>query len=364
MLGIVNKIAPSHLAEEWDNVGLQVGDGSLPVDRIMVALDPTPDTLVAARDADCQLLLTHHPLIFKPLSRISTSDIVGSLVIFAIRYQIAVIAAHTNYDAATGGLNDSLAALVGIEQAIPLRPALGNELVKLVTFVPAGHEENVLSALYRVAPQLGAYADCSFRAAGTGTFRPLAGADPFIGKVGERQEVAEYRLELLLQRSDTASAIKALRKVHPYEEPAIDLIPLVNPTVGVGMGRIGHLLSAMPLAEFCVVVKERLGCASLRLAGKAPAEVHKVAVCGGSGASLMRDAARQGAQILVTGDVKYHEAREAEELGIALLDAGHFATERIMVRAMAGMVRHALSARRLETEVIEFNAEQEPFSIV
>lgn len=362
LIGIINKIAPPRLAEEWDNPGLQVGNPTAPVERILVALDPTPAAIRTAIESSCQLLLTHHPLIFKPLKRISAGDPTGSLVFQAIRNDLAVFSLHTNYDIAAGGLNDVLAALLGLAETRPLKMTSEEELVKLAVFVPKGHEEGVMTALFRFGTPVGAYDECSFRGEGTGTFRPLAGAKPFIGQVGTRESVAESRLEVLLRKADLAAAVKALCAAHPYEEPAFDCYPLLNRGETLGLGRIGRLADAVSLGAFASLVKERLKATSLRIVGDPDRPVRKVALCSGSGASLLREASWQGADVLVTGDVKYHEARDAEALGVALVDAGHFATERIMAEAVADRLRSALAESPHDVSVVPFTDDNDPFT--
>ena len=362
LIGIINKMAPPRLAEDWDNVGLQVGDPMAPVERILVALDPTPAAIRAAIESSCQLLLTHHPLIFKPLKKISTADPTASLIFQAIRNDLAVFSLHTNYDIANDGLNDVLAATLGVEKARPLKVTTVDDLVKLAVFVPLGHEEPVMAALFRFSSDIGAYDECSFRGEGIGTFRPLPGAQPFIGQVGIRESVAESRLEVLLRKADLAAAVKALCAAHPYEEPAFDCYPLLNQGESFGLGRIGLLGEAVTLGEFASTVKGRLKTSTLRLVGDPCRPVHKIALCSGSGTSLLREAVRQGADVLVTGDVKYHEARDAEALGVALVDAGHFATERIMAEAVADRLRSALAGGPHDVSVVPFTDDNDPFT--
>ncbi|HEY5975442.1 MAG TPA: Nif3-like dinuclear metal center hexameric protein [Geobacteraceae bacterium] len=361
LLGIVNKIAPPGFAEEWDNPGLQVGDPAAAVTRIMVALDPGPAAVTEALATGCQLLLTHHPLIFKALKRISCNDPVGSLICQAIAGNLSIISLHTNYDIAEGGVNDQLATRLGLVDCQPLAITASEELVKVSVFVPQGHEEQVMTALFRFGGLVGKYRDCSFRVAGHGTFTPLAGAQPFIGAVGQREDVAELRLEVMARRNDLPALTKALVAAHPYEEPAFDLVPLLNRGAVRGLGRLAVLPAPVPLADFAARVKEQLRTAGVRLVGDPARLVRKVALCGGSGASLVREAARQGADLLVTGDVKYHEAREAEDLGVALLDAGHFATEQLMVAGLAERLGRELIERNYQAEIVGCSTEQEPF---
>ena len=364
LVGLVHSLFPPSLAEEWDNCGLQIGDPAAQVERVLVALDPTEAALARAVGVGAGMLLTHHPLLLRPLRSVTPVDEAGRVVLAAAREQVAILAAHTNLDRAAGGLNDWLAARLGLATCQPL--AAGDaDLLKLVVFVPAGHEEPVAEALFAAgAGTIGGYDRCSFRSAGTGTFRPGPGSQPFQGQVGQTEAAAELRLETILPRALVNKALDKLRRAHPYEEVAFDLIPLANRRPDVGLGRIGRLASPCDLEAFAVQVKAALGCSHLRLAGATPAQVAKVAVCGGSGASLIGEAARQGADVLVTGDVKYHEARLAESLGLALIDAGHFATERLVVPELAALLERTARARGLDIEVMEMGAETDPFRIV
>jgi dinuclear metal center YbgI/SA1388 family protein len=362
IVGITNKIAPSDLAESWDNVGLQLGDPARQVSRIMVALDPGTPAVEAAVEARCQLLVTHHPFIFTPLKKISATDETGRLAILALKNDLSIISLHTNYDIAPGGVNDLLAQRLGVEGALPLRVTGADGLVKIVVFVPHGYEEKLLDALSPFMAPIGNYRDCSFQGDGTGRFTPVAGANPFVGEVETRHLEKESRLEFLLQKERLSAALAALKGAHPYEEPAYDIYPVLNRGASWGLGRIGLLAEATTAGEFAVAVKERLAASGVRLVGEPGRRVKKVALCGGSGASLIHEAARKGADLMVTGDVKYHEAREAEAMGMAILDAGHFATELPMVQGLAAALRGALEAKRFETEVVAYQGEREPFS--
>jgi dinuclear metal center YbgI/SA1388 family protein len=364
IVGIINKIAPFSLAESWDNPGLQVGDPSANVTRIMVALDPAPDVIDSAITASCQLLVTHHPLIFNPLKSISTATTLGTTIHKSIRAGLAILSLHTNYDIANGGLNDLLARKIGIADSVPLRITSTSELVKLVVFVPIDHLERVRYALSSYTALQGNYRDCSFAAEGTGTFTPLEGAEPYVGTVGNLARVPEERLELLVERAGLPLALKALRAVHPYEEPAFDLYPLLNEGKKSGLGRVGRLPEPLTLAEYAGQLKIDLSAQALRYTGDPAAIISKVALCSGSGASLLRDAVRVGADLLVTGDVKYHEARDAQDLGLALIDAGHFPTEIIMVDDITAKLGQALVAAGFtECRIKSCRTETDPFKI-
>jgi dinuclear metal center YbgI/SA1388 family protein len=361
LVGLIHKLYAPELAEDWDNVGLQVGDPGRPLDRVMVALDPGLEAVEAARDAGAQALVTHHPLLFKPVKRLTPDDAVGKVLWTAVRDDVAIISAHTNLDCAVDGLNSWLAEKMGVEQAVPLQAVAGDYL-KLVVFVPVGHEETVADALFSAGGgQIGAYDQCSFRSSGEGTFRPGPGTQPYIGTVGQREKTEEVRLETIIPKRKLLRVLEKMQKAHPYEEVAYDLLPLQNQVPGAGLGRIGKLAQQTTLGEFAARVKESLGCDHLRLIGADRMPIRKVALCGGSGAFLLQAAHRQGADVLVTGDVKYHEARQAEELGIALIDAGHFATEQLMIEQVTQSLQAA--ARQLNWGVAfeAYTGEEDPF---
>jgi len=364
VVGIINKIAPSAYAESWDNPGMQVGDPAAVVERLMVSLDACPASIDAAIAANCSLLLTHHPLIFKPLKRISRQDPGGDLIVRAISANLSIVSLHTNYDIAEGGVNDLLADRLGLTDTTPLLETGSEELVKLSVFVPAGHEEPVREALFRFSSSVGNYDECSFQVAGTGTFRPLDRATPFIGEKGTRSTVAESRIEVLLSRDNLGPAMTALRKAHPYEEPAIDFYQLHNRGPRRGLGRLGNLAAPMTLADFSLFAKSCLSAAGVRRVGDGGRMVRRVAICGGSGASLLREAAARGADLLLTGDLKYHEARDAQALGVALVDVGHFASERIMVQGLSDRLSRECGRLGFPVTVLQCSTEEDPFVFV
>jgi len=363
LIGLVHKLYSPELAEDWDNVGLQVGDPGASLERVMVALDPSLSAIQAARDAGAQALVTHHPLLFRPIKRLTPEDAVGQALWTAVRDGVAVISAHTNLDCAADGLNSWLATRLGVQESLPLKSVAGDYL-KLVVFVPAGHEQSVAEALFSAgAGQIGNYGECSFRSRGEGTFRPGPGTTPFIGTVGQREQLEEVRLETIVPKRKLVRVLEKLQKAHPYEEIAYDLVPLQNQVPGAGLGRIGRLQQKLTLDAFAATVKETLDCDHLRLIGPANRTIHKVALCGGSGAGLLHTAHRQGADVLVTGDVKYHDARQAEELGIALIDAGHFATEKLMIDQVADALREAAQQHHWEIVFEAYAGEEDPFRL-
>lgn len=360
IIGIVNRIAPLDFAEEWDNPGLQIGDPNRSVSRIMISLDAGVEAVNEAVNKQCQLLITHHPLFFRPIKKLDLSRSLGSLVKTAVKHDLSVFSLHTNYDVAEGGINDLLAAALQLQSIAPLQIGGADEFVKLTVFVPLGHEEKILQALFRFSGVIGNYSDCSFRTNGTGSFKPLTGSNPFIGKIGRREYIEETRIEVLVRKEETRNAVKALMKAHPYEEPAYDLYPLLNRGKEWGLGRAGELAEGISLEGFGKKVKELLSLPGIRMVGDGKREIHKVAVCGGSGASLIRDAQRCGADVLVTGDIKYHDAKEAQMSEVALIDIGHFA-EAVMIKGVATALMRELEKRKYMVEVLLCDTERDPF---
>jgi dinuclear metal center YbgI/SA1388 family protein len=362
--GLLNRLYPPQFAEDWDNVGLQVGDPQAPVEKILVCLDPTRAALDQAAADNFQLVVSHHPLIFRPLKNLTPTDPTGKLIWQAARAGIAVASVHTNLDRARPGLNDWLAETLQLTDSVPLQFGQGQELFKLVVFVPQTHLDEVAEVLFTAgAGQIGNYDRCSFRVSGTGTFRAGDGAKPFLGQPGTTELAAECRLEVLVPAERLARVTQKLLKAHPYEEVAYDLLPLANRRVDIGLGRIGRLPQTLPLEVFVEQVKTVLGCQTLRWVGEPERSVAKVALCGGSGASLLAEAIRQGADVLVTGDVKYHDAKIAQEQQIGLVDAGHFATEHLMVGRLVATLKQAVAERNWPLEIIPMNGEQDPFRV-
>ena len=364
VIGLLNQLCPPDLAEDWDNVGLQVGDLSAKIDKILVCLDAEEIAIQEAQRHGAQLIISHHPLIFKPIKRLSPTDMTGRVLFQAIKQDIAVVSAHTNLDRAADGLNDWLAERLGVNDILPLERPVEGHFYKLVVYVPLGHEIEVRDAIFASgAGHIGAYDNCSFSCCGTGTFRGSQGTQPFIGTPGELETTEEVRLETIVPASVLNKAISRMFKAHPYEEVAYDLIPLANERVDVGLGRIGHLEKTVSLQTFAGQVKEALQLSSLNLVGDLQRKINKVAVCGGTGMSMFTTAVRQGADCLVTADIKFHEAQRARAEGVALIDAGHFATEQIMVAELSKRLRNTLSERQFDVETIEMTAESNPLVI-
>ena len=332
--------APRSLAESWDNVGLITGHPRQPVDRVLVVLDVTLPVARYAADNGYQLIVSHHPPIFKGITSLRTDSPQGKLLAELVKHSIAVYACHTNLDAAQGGVSDALADILGLEATRPLISSQAEKLLKLVVFVPHDHAETLRQAICAAgAGVLGRYSHCTFQTRGTGTFLPLAGANPYLGTEGRMEYAEEARLETILPQSSLGAVLDAMNAHHPYEEVAYDLIPLANTDSRRGLGRVGCLPEQVSAAHFIDKVKSSLAVAGLRVAGPTDKTVLTVALCGGSGAGLITQAAKAGADVYVTGDVKYHEAQEAADLGLTVIDAGHYATEQPAVGAVARYLR-------------------------
>lgn len=332
----IDALAPRALAESWDNVGLMAGSPAQDVHKILVCLDVSESLVKRAVQGGFDMIVSHHPLFFKPLKNLRTDLPQGRLLQLLLENRIAVFSAHTNLDIASGGVNDVLAELLGLENIQPFARTGEEELVKLVVFVPQAQAGLVREAIGDAgAGHIGRYSHCSFQTAGQGSFLPLAGTQPFIGEPGRLETVAEVRLETILPARLQHKVIKAMLKAHPYEEVAYDLYPLKNAGDVMSLGRIGQLPKARTVEDFARDVKRILPGDTVRLVCGGRKMIRKIALCSGSGAEFIAKAAYMGADAYVTGDVKYHDAQKAEQLGIHVIDAGHFGTEMPIVRVLA-----------------------------
>lgn len=360
VVAALDALYPPETAEEWDVVGLTCGDRQSPARRVMFAIDPLPSVVNEALEWGADLLVTHHPLFLHPTHSVATDTWKGSLLHRLIRGGCALYTAHTNADVARGGVNDALADALGLVNTEPLRVWPQEPTDKIVTFVPPDHADAVIDALRRAgAGTVGNYTGCAWKVSGTGTFTPGDGAKPVIGEVGRTEVTAEVRVEMVVPRRDRGSAAAALRAAHPYEEVGVDIIELVAAPSGIGLGRVGSLTGPVTLAGFAQRVADALPSTpgGVRFHGDPDAVVARVAVCGGSGDSLLTDAARVGVDAFVTADLRHHPASEALSAeGPALVDPGHWASEWpwLPVAAdhlMQALARHDLSATTVETHI-------------
>lgn len=361
VIGWLEEWAPPLLADDGDSIGLQVGSRGTEVEKVLVTLEVTPEVIAEAVKEKVQLIVSHHPLIRDPLARLDYDSFPASLAVRLVENRIHFYAAHTNMDAAAGGVNDLLTEQLGLVEVRVLRPAPQEKLYKLAVFIPRGHEEDVRQAICNAgAGWIGNYDECTFQVGGAGTFRPLPGTHPFLGRIGALERAEESRLETVVPETRLRAVIGAMLAAHPYEEVAYDLYPLKNKAPGkVGLGRIGRLPDPKPLRVFAEQVGDALGLQALRLVGDSGRPISVVALCGGAAMSLLKRALEAGADVYITGDVKHHDALNALGQGIAVIDAGHHATEKIIVPAMAKYLaeKAALAGERLEILTSRINTD-------
>jgi dinuclear metal center YbgI/SA1388 family protein len=318
-------------AESWDAVGLVCGDPDTDVRRVLFAVDPVAAVVGEAIAAGAGLLVTHHPLFLGGTTSVAATTAKGRVVHRLIEHGCALFVAHTNADVADPGVSDALAAALGVRDVSPLQPQPSEPHDKVVTFAPADAVDRLLDAMRDAgAGTIGDYQRCAFLADGTGTFAAGPNTSPTVGRPGEVTRADETRIEMVSPRSRRAAVIRALLTAHPYEEPAWDVIELAASLGPRGLGRVGELAAATTLRAFTADVANALPATAwgVRAAGDPDQPVRRVAVCGGSGGGLAETAARAGADVLVTSDLKHHATSEAVEDGvIALIDAAHWATE-------------------------------------
>jgi dinuclear metal center YbgI/SA1388 family protein len=318
-------------AESWDAVGLVCGEPDTEVGRVHFAIDPVTEVADEAIASGAQLLVTHHPLYLGGTSSVAATTAKGQVIHRLIRAGVALYVAHTNADVANPGVNDALAATLGLTDTEPLSPLPHGSLDKIVTFVPVDDAERLLDALAAAgAGTVGDYTRCAYLGDGTGTFTPGPASSPTIGEPGRVEHVKETRIETIAPRRLRATVVRALVAAHPYEEPAYDVTELAAVPSGLGLGRVGELGAPTTLADFTAAVAAALPATrwGVRAAGDPDRAVRRVAVCGGSGGGLAATAAALGADVLVTSDLKHHSTSEAvADLGIGLVDAAHWATE-------------------------------------
>lgn len=322
----LEELAPLSLQESYDNSGLLVGDPEMEVSQALIALDCTEAVLDEAIRLGCNLVISHHPVVFKGLKRLTGSNYVERTVIKAIQHQIAIYAIHTNLDNVTGGVNSKIAEKLGLEERQILSPKK-QLLRKLTVFVPLDHAENVRQALFDAgAGTVGDYDQCSFNVQGIGTFRAGEGTQPFVGVIGQQHQEQETRVEVVYPAYLQHKIISALYAVHPYEEVAYDIYTLENAHQQVGSGMVGQLPEPMNPIGFLQFLKDSLNAQVVRHTALPAKKVRKIAVCGGSGGFLLQDAIRAGADVFVTADYKYHEFFDADGK-IVIADVGHFESE-------------------------------------
>jgi dinuclear metal center YbgI/SA1388 family protein len=343
IIKVFDEWAPSWVAWEKDNVGLQVGDKQRGVTKILITLDVTRQTIAEAIEKKVELIISHHPLLFRPPSAITTNDTIGELVLLLAEHKIALFSAHTNLDFTHGGVSFALAETLGLKKSRFLSP-LKHSLAKIIVFIPEGYVDHVIHAMTQAgAGIIGEYSSCSFGTKGKGSYRGSELSNPFAGKQGKLEFVEETRLEMIAPRANLSSVIAAMKTVHPYEEIAYDVYLVENSSPNFGMGVLGVLPKPQTLGSFLKSVKRKLGAKSLRFTGNIAANIQNVAVCGGAGSDLLPKAVAAKADVFVTADVRYHAFHTAVDK-IAIVDAGHWETEQIILKPIADRLRSAAHA--------------------
>jgi dinuclear metal center YbgI/SA1388 family protein len=331
----LERFAPPRLAAEWDNIGLLLGDPVAAVERVLTCLTLTPDVAAEAVVERANLVISHHPILFRGAKQLVVDRGDGAVVWPLARAGIAVYSPHTAFDNCAGGINDMLCRKLGIANARPLRPRDGSPQFKLAVFVPEADLAKVSDALFAAgAGIIGNYGQCSFRLAGQGTFFGSDAANPAVGQKGRREDVNEWRLEVVVAPAKLAAAVHAMRNAHSYEEPAFDVYSLKAMPAG-GEGRIGELTPAVTLGELAKRVKHELKAGFVQVVGDAARTVRTMAVACGAAGEFLADSMRANADVFLTGELRFHDALTARTAGTAVLVAGHYATERPAVEELA-----------------------------
>jgi dinuclear metal center YbgI/SA1388 family protein len=329
--------APVYLQESYDNAGLIVGEGSSECNGVITTLDATEAVVDEAISKNCNLVVAHHPIIFRGLKKLNGKNYVERTILKAIKNDIAIYAIHTNLDNVKKGVNNKIAERIALQNLQMLQPK-EQILKKLITFAPLDNAEDLRKALFAAgAGQLGKYSECSFNTEGTGTFKPEEGADPFVGEIGKRYEEKEMKIEVIFPGYLEQKIIRAMIEAHPYEEVAYDIISLGNYLSDVGSGLIGELENAVGENEFLQKIKTAFNLQAIRHTKLSGKQIKKVAVCGGAGSFLIPVALSNRADVYITSDIKYHEFFDAEDM--LLIDIGHYESEQFTIDLLYDILR-------------------------
>ncbi len=368
----VEKIAPKSWAETWDNPGLLIGDGAAEVNKVLITLDVTSAVAKEAEEMGAQMVLAHHPLIFRPLNNLRDDNGSAKVPLQLIRKNIACYAAHTNLDQSRLSSSQTLGRALELESMDVFAPAY-ESMVKLQVFVPVAQAEEVRQALSKAGVgenvsdqgEEDRYAECFFHSQGEGTFLPLPGAHPAVGEIGNLSRVEEIKLESILPEKGIEKAIRAMRRAHPYEEPAYDIIPLGNKGRKRGYGTVGYLAEPLKLSSFKEKFLQMLKAnrdggvqqifpydgydlSGIRFAGHADKIIRKIAILNGSGSSYVGKGLMQGIDLFISGDIDHHAALDALEGGMAVCDMGHFLSEVPMLASMLDYLKENKEFKDIE----------------
>jgi dinuclear metal center YbgI/SA1388 family protein len=357
----VETIVPLGLAQDWDNVGLLIGDSKRDVKNILLSIDITSEVLAEARRLKSDLIISYHPIIWDGLKQI-TMGVASNIVYELLRADIAVISLHTALDVVSGGINDVLAEIVGIKDGKAIGDYVENsarENYKLVVFIPAESVSKVSNAIFEAgAGIIGNYSHCSFQIEGEGSFLPLGGARPAVGKRGKLEKVAEIRFEAIVPSDKLGAVISAIMEAHPYETPAFDCYKLFNPQDKIGLGRIGKLEKPTPLRKIINNIKKQTGAKAVGIVGKDSRVVKTAAVCAGSCGKIINTIIADKADLYVTGELKHHHALAAHEAGLTCLCLSHTVSERFILKKLAKQLQKLLK----EVKIRISKADADPFT--
>ncbi len=356
----INGIVPLKLAQSWDNVGLLIGNPQKNVKNIMLTIDVTKDVVTEAKKLKTDLIVAYHPIIWDGLKKV-TADGPTAAVYELIRSDIAVFSIHTALDTVVGGVNDGLAEIIGIRDGKPLgdyvdNPAGGN--YKLIVFVPVKSLAKVSNAIFAAgAGAIGNYSHCGWGTDGTGTFLPLAGAKPAIGKKGRLEKVQEIRFESIVPSGRLDDVVAAMRKSHPYETPAFDVVRLYDGENKFGLGRIGDLAEPQRLTQIIKRIKKHTGAKAFGIIGDEKRLVKKAAVCAGTCGTIINLVIAQKADLYLTGELKHHQALAAQEAGLTCICLSHTVSERFILKKLAKQLQKQLK----ETTINISKTDADPF---
>lgn len=350
----LENFAPPAYQESYDNSGLLTGNKAWEATGALLTLDCTEAIVDEAIQNKCNLIIAHHPIIFSGLKKITGATYVERTIIKAIKNDIAIYACHTNLDNVKQGVNKKIAEKLGLDDLFILAPKNGL-LKKLVTFVPASHHEVVLQALFDAGcGNIGNYDQCSFNLEGTGTFRGNAFSTPFLGKPGEQSRENETRVETIFETGKESTVIRALLSAHPYEEVAYDVYALNNAHPQIGSGMVGTLKEPMHETEFLNHVKSVFRVPTVKHTQTLQKPVKKVAVCGGSGSFLLKNAINSGADAYITSDFKYHEFFDADHK-LLLIDTGHYESEQFTPEIFYDIIKKKFTTFAIHLSKINTN---------
>lgn len=354
----LDRFAPPSLASDWDNTGLLLGDPAAVVERALACLTLTPDVVEEAARDRANLIVSHHPILFRGAKKLTADRGDGAVVWPLARAGIAVYSPHTSFDNCTGGINDILCRRLGLVRTEPLRSRSASKQFKLVVFVPDSDLAKLSDGVFAAgAGIIGQYQQCSYRLAGKGTFFGTDSTNPAVGQKGRREDVDEWRLEVVVPESKLTAVVKAMRSAHSYEEPAFDVYPL-HPATGGGEGRIGELEKPATLGELAARAKSSLNAGFLQIVGDTAKLIRRMGVACGAAGEFLPDAIRAGADAFLTGELRFHDALRARAAGLGVLIPGHYGTERPGIEELAAK----LAADWPSLTVWASRVERDPFA--